>query len=1016
MKFKNGVQAVVVFTMVLALAGAGINPSWAVAPAEPALASQASNSGLEEDLIVEGPFAGTVVEPYVFNGDLRDLPQISSGADLIPQDIPLQPIPGQKEPAAPAYSVDSVAQSWQGEGQMPDPIISFEGVMGSEAGGYAPPDTNGDVGLTHYVQTVNVGIGMYDKATGTELVNIRFNDFFTGTGTLCDYSNRGDPVSLYDPMAGRWLITDFGWVGSSAPYFECIAISQSEDPVSGGWYFYALVIVNPHALNDYPRFGVWPDAYYMSANMFSGDSGARVWALERAAMLVGDPMRSVSFRLGSSYWSLLPANLRGTLPPAGAPNYYASVVYPNLFRIWEFHVDWVNLGNSTFTGPTTLTVADFEISPDIPQLNTTQLLDSLTPRLMMQLQYRNLSDHEALWVNHTVGNQGIAGVRWYEVRGPGGTPYLYQQGTFQVDDGHHRWMGSLAVDQDGNMAVGYSVSSENMYPSIRYAGRLADEPLGTLPQAETSLIEGTGAQLGVNRWGDYSAMSVDPVDDCTFWYTTEYYETSSSRNWQTRIGSFRFPSCGQPKGWITGEVYDFYTMAPIPGVSVVGESPTTTLTVETDASGRYTMTLPGDDYTLTAGPFLPGYPDPTVVTGVVVTAGLTTVQDIALLPQPNLVEGMVWVDDDVPGGNDNGYPEPGESGLLLWESIENSGAVTATNVTAHLIARTPGVTVTIANAAYPDIGVGETMSNLTPFELTFASTALCGGGLDFDKEITTDQGVYTIPLRLYLGIPQPLAPLFGDDMESGSGNWSTGGTNNHWSITEEEAHSPTHAWSDSPGGDYSDNTNAWLQSPLFDLSDKVGIELGFWHRYALESGYDFGYLEYSLNGGTDWELWDSYNGFQTAWTEEHLVASHLDEEADAAFRYRLFSDGGVTDDGWYIDDVELYYQPFLCLYPALGPAMPVLVSPPDGTITTTHQLTLTWEAGVGEIVDGYNLDVDGTVITTTGTSLMTSLSAGVHAWTVRAYNSAGYPEWAGPWPSEVQDMRIFLPLVVQDGS
>jgi len=602
------------------------------------------------------------------------------------------------------------------------------------------------------------------------------------------------------------------------------------------------------------------------------------------------------------------------------------------------------------------------------------------------------------------------------VRDPGGTPYLYQQGTFQVDDGNHRWMGSAAVDQDGNMAVGYSVSSENMYPSIRYTGRLAGETLGVLPQAETSLIEGSGAQLGTNRWGDYSAMSVDPVDDCTFWYTNEYYETSSSRNWQTRIGSFRFPSCGQPKGWITGVIYDSVTMAPLSGVRVIGASQTVTLTAKTDASGQYTMTLPGDDYTLAAGPYLPGYPDPTVVTGVVVTAGLTTVQNIALFAQPNLVEEGVWVDDEVPGGNGNGYPEPGESGLLLWESIGNNGSVTATNVTAHLIAPTPGITITVSDAAYPDIGLGDVVTNLTPFELSFAPGLLCGGGLDLEQQISTDQGVYALPLRLYLGVPQPSAPLFEDDMESGSGNWSTGGPNTHWSITEEQAHSPTHAWSDSPGGSYSDNTNAWLQSPVFDLGDKVGIELGFWHRYALEVGYDFGYLEYSLNGGTDWELWDSFNGYQTAWTEERLEASVLDEQADVAFRYRLYSDAGVTDDGWYIDDVALSYQPFLCFYPAQGPVVPVLLSPPDGTITTTHRLPLTWEAGLGEITDGFNLEVDGVAVTTTETTSMTLFTTGVHTWTVRAYNSAGYSDWAAPWSIEIEDIRIFVPLILLDGS
>ena len=174
---------------------------------------------------------------------------------------------------------------------------------------------------------------------------------------------------------------------------------------------------------------------------------------------------------------------------------------------------------------------------------------------MFSAQYRNMGDHESLWLNHTVASGGTAGVRWYEVRDLSATPTLYQQGTYDPGDGHYRWMGSLAIDQDGNMALGYSVSSSTLFPSIRYTGRLNGEALGQLPQGETSLMEGTGSQTGSNRWGDYSLMTVDPVDDCTFWYTQEYFATTSG-NWTTRVGSFKFPSCGLPKGWIEGTVYN----------------------------------------------------------------------------------------------------------------------------------------------------------------------------------------------------------------------------------------------------------------------------------------------------------------------------------------------------------------------------------------------------------------------------------------------------------------------------
>ncbi len=977
----------------------------------PAVADQTTARLIEPDrrtpdasYSVAGPFVSQPVAPAVFNGDLRDLPQLSAGGALPPgesREIPLGLPPGVKPSATVDRRLEPVAQTMQGSGQMPAPIITFEGVSGPEAGGWAPPDTNGDVGPNHYIQTVNIGIGIYSKTTGVELVNISYNDFFDGTGTSCDNNNRGDPVALYDPLADRWIITDFS-LPSGGPFLECIAISQSGDPVSGGWYFYALNAGNASgSWHDYPKLGVWPDAYYMSANMFDPAAGAKVWALDRAAMLNGDPLTAVSFDLGSAYWSLLPANLRGDPPPAGSPNYFASINFPNQLYLWEFHVDWVTPGNSTLTGPTALTVADIDFIWEIPQPSPGVLLDSLGDRLMMQLQYRNLGEHESLWVNHTVASGGVAGVRWYEVRDPGGAPILYQQGTYQPDD-QHRWMASLAVDQDGNMAVGYSVSSDSLYPGIRYAGRLAGEPLGVLPQSEASLIEGSGVQLGTDRWGDYSAMSVDPLDDCTFWYTQEYYETSSSRDWQTRIGAFKFPSCGQPKGWITGRVYDAGTLAGIPGVFVVAEGLTTTLTVETDANGHYTMTLPGAAYTLTAGPLLPAYPDPASVTGTLVTAGLTVTQDISLAPYPYLTEGAAWVDDAVTGGNANGYPEPGESELLLWETLSNTGATTATNVTAQLIALSPGVTVTVAAADYPDIAAGQAQANLTPFVFSIAPTVTCGARLDFAQIVAADQGVYTVSLSLYAMALLPPTSILSDDVESGAGNWVTGGTNNHWAISEEQAHSPTHAWSDSPGGNYQDNTNAWLRSPVMDFTGKVNAALSFWQRYDLETGWDFGYLEYSLDGGANWEdAVSSYSGVQTSWERPTFNLPALDNQADVAFRFRLSSDTAVTTDGWYIDDVDLSYQPFECTYPVAPPGAPVPVAPADGTLTTTQAITLSWEAGPGAPPQGYNLELDGAVITTSATSSATLLSPGLHTWRVRAFNALGYSDYSASQSVEI---------------
>jgi hypothetical protein len=223
----------------------------------------------------------------------------------------------------------------------------------------------------------------------------------------------------------------------------------------------------------------------------------------------------------------------------------------NSLNLWKFHVDWSNSANTTLTGPTNIPVAAFTRACNggacITQPSTGQRLDSLGDRLMYRLAYRNLGDHESLVVNHSVSvgknkHNSHAGVRWYEVRNPGGTPVVYQQATFSPDSAH-RWMGSIAMDKQGNIALGYSVSSTSIFPSIRYTGRLAGDPLNTM-QAENSIQAGGGSQLsGLDRWGDYSAMTVDPVDNCTFWYTTEYLKSSGAFNWSTRIASFKFPGC-----------------------------------------------------------------------------------------------------------------------------------------------------------------------------------------------------------------------------------------------------------------------------------------------------------------------------------------------------------------------------------------------------------------------------------------------------------------------------------------
>lgn len=466
---------------------------------------------------------------------------------------------GVTPPATGDIPEDPVVQSNPGglapTQLMPTPATNFAGVGNVQ--GYAPPDTNGDVGPNHYVQTVNVAMRIWNKS-GTPVTAVAdVNALWDGFGGLCETTNEGDPIVLYDPIADRWLISQFAFSGngSSAPFYECVAISTSPNP-AGTYYRYSFLSPS-NRFPDYPKFGVWPDGYYMSVNEFSeagGYVGVGAWAMDRSRMLTGQSATMQYFHLGTNYGNFLPADLDGaTLPPAGAANPFISFddwsSSPRL-KVMNFRVNWATPGSTTFTAAPDIITAAFDSnlcggSNCMPQPGTSNKVDALADRLMWRLAYRNFGSHQAMVVSHTVDTNGAdrAGVRWYELRSTSGTWSILQQGTYSPD-ATNRFMPSVAMDGDGNIAVGYSASSTSVYPGLRYAGRLASDPAGQLSQGESVLVAGGGSQTGGGgRWGDYSSMSVDPTDDCTFWFTSEYYTSTSSQGWATRIGSFKFPSC-----------------------------------------------------------------------------------------------------------------------------------------------------------------------------------------------------------------------------------------------------------------------------------------------------------------------------------------------------------------------------------------------------------------------------------------------------------------------------------------
>lgn len=480
---------------------------------------------------------------------LRDMVKIPPGQrDRSWKDNIIRNEVREKDPVyVPDSWHDPLAQTEMGRGTMTTPIENFEGT--GNVNSIMPPDTDGDVNADYFFQMINLSFTIFDKQGNIvdgPYDNSTLWDGFIGpwTGT-----NDGDPIVLYDEIADRWMVSQFAVNTSDGTYWELIAISATSDP-TGVYYQYAFQFPD---FNDYPKFGLWNDAYYASFNMFGSYFRVAAAAFERDSMLVGAPgARMVLFDLpnGSNPHSMLPADFDGTPPPAGTPNpfiYFNDYSSNDELRIWEFDVDWATPSNSTFAETQILYPTDFdsdlcaaERDKCIDQPGTTVRLESLADRLMYRLQYRNFGGYEAMVVNHTVDvGSGHAGIRWYEFRDTGSGWTIYQEGTY-APDSDHRWMGSIAMDGFGNIGLGYSVSSSTTYPSIRITGRQSSDPLGQMTVAETEIIAGGGSQTySAARWGDYSHMAVDPSDDSTFWFTTEYMAMTAEWDWQTRIASFR---------------------------------------------------------------------------------------------------------------------------------------------------------------------------------------------------------------------------------------------------------------------------------------------------------------------------------------------------------------------------------------------------------------------------------------------------------------------------------------------
>ncbi len=657
--------------------------------------------------------------------------------------------------------------------------VSWDGVGVGLAGfvpSSNPPDTNGRVGAKQYVQWNNTSFAVFNKTNGALLYGpAAGNTLFQPLGGACATHNDGDPVVAFDILAGRWILSQFV-VGASPDFsHQCVAVSQTED-ATGAYYLYDFV-TDPTNFVDYPKIGVWPDGYYMSGHVFNASGTAylagRIFVFEREKMLKGLPARQLQADLKSysnkQQYGFLPSDLDSLTPPPAGEAAFVIGPHPtsvNRLASARVAVTWggapsirltENLIQETWGKAPCVNDTDAgdhrDCVPEPAPATPGDYLDNLSFHVMYRLAYRNFGGNpvqESLVGNVTVkgGNSkpDHGAIRWYEFRNAGNsatTPTVFQASTYDPDSAY-RWMGSIAMDKDHNIALGYSKSSLSVKPSIFITGRLSTDPINTLG-AEAQVEGGIGVQqAGGNRWGDYSAMTLDPVDQCTFYYTNEYLKTDGQFNWSTRIASYRFPSCTSAAAWgtLTGTVLSSPSNAPLSGVVVTLSNG---YAGATNASGVYSFLVPPGTYTATAADAdrnctSASPPSPTVT----ITSGGTTTQDFSMVGTSNLQENSVAI-DDATSGNGNGVINSNEC-VNLNIALKNNGCANATGISATLTTSTPGVTVTQGSSSYPDMPIDVIGTNSTPFQVETSSSFACGTEIEFELNLTFPNGSKTIPV------------------------------------------------------------------------------------------------------------------------------------------------------------------------------------------------------------------------------------------------------------------------------
>ncbi len=915
---------------------------------------------------VAGPYVGRVVR-FGVSEPVLNMPAWEYGPKGDPsikvRDNDIIPEKGARLDGA---SVDATARPGAPiVGEVGAPIANFAGM--TQPNGWIPPDTVGDVGPNHYVQAVNSSIRVFDK-TGTALTSvIGLPTLFAGLGAPCGSSDDGDPIVLYDQWADRWLISEFCLTPD--PPHQIFAISQTGDP-TGSWYLYDFVMPNSK-MNDYPHFGVWPDAYYMTDNQFtSAWAGAGVFAFDRAKMLAGDATATYiyfdQYTIDPNRGGQLPADADGLIPPpAGAPGligeWYADEFTggTDSLHVYEFHADFATPANSTLSAPTIVPFAAFDgrqpnTRAAIEQPGGTNL-DAIGDRLMHRLQYRNRGDgNESLVGNFTVNVSGVnptsaalyqAAPRYFELRRPlAGAWTVPEQATYSPDAGNgatgtNRWMGSAAMNHQGDIALGFSASSTTLNPAIIYAGRLAADPANSLAQGEATLVSGGGYQTSTSsRWGDYSSLNVDPVDDCTFWYTQEYYTATSSGTWATRVGSFQVGACtAAPAGTLTVHVTNCTSGLAISGASVTA---TGGYFRSSNASGDAVITpiAPG---TYTVSVTAAGFPVPVTSSGTV-TNGNNTVVNICLAPTALLAAGgsTIVAEGCVPANN---AIDPGET-VTVSLCVDNNGTADTTNLVGTLQA-TGGVTSPSGPQSYGVVTAG---GATVCRDFTFTAAAgSCGGAITATLDL--QDGATAYPAATYDYSLGTLVTSLAESFESATApalpaGWTASltGVGPVWvTSTASSVSAPNAAFAPDPAS-VGDNR---LDSPSFPVTTASG-SLEFSRNFSLENTYDGMVLEISIGGGAFQDILAAGGSFASggytgtistsfsnpiggrqAWTGNsggwgtsvvNLPASANGQSV--VLRWRVGTDNGVSGTGAYIDNIVVSAGYACC------PAVPVELS------------------------------------------------------------------------------------------